>query len=90
MASVNGSHKSPSSQRWLDRQETREILATRRSPLDPLRSRWPNPDNALVHPNGSVHKLGNYHWGHGHKNLARPILRTRRVRIVEPAVWTNG
>ena len=92
MASEKVSHKSPSSQRWLDNRETRDILATRRaqSTPDPLRSRWPDSSNGLKHPNGSARRLGSYHWRQLHKNLARPLLRTRNVKIVEPAVWTNG
>ncbi|KKN77059.1 hypothetical protein LCGC14_0363980 [marine sediment metagenome] len=83
------SHKSPSSKRWLDQRDTREILATRRA-----KAKYKAEGlscKTFDEPSGHGYEsAGHYHWRSDHKNLAKPVLRTRRVKVVEPAVWSNG
>ena len=81
------SHKSPSGQRWVDRRESRDILATRRARSQERRIIAKYGDE---YDGRGYESAGHYHWRLLHKNLAKPVLRTRNVKIVEPAVWTNG
>lgn len=86
------SHKSPSSQRWLDEQERirlrrdrRDILATRRDRSTYRHSTEYIKTSAWLGDEATgrgYESAGHYHWRSLHKNLARPRLRTRRVKTV--------
>jgi hypothetical protein len=101
--------KSPSSTRWLARanaqpasdarNETREILQTRRATSGTMRSRWLDVQRgfdangtpvSMISPRASDGgKLGRHHWRNLHKNLAKPILRTKRVKQLETTPGSN-
>ncbi len=76
------SFKSPSGKRFAARRETRDILATRRGKarhaLDIKTSAWLGDEAS----GRGYESAGHYHWRLGHKNLAKPVLRTRRVKTV--------
>lgn len=74
------SHKSPSGKRWATRQETHDILATRRARAQAKAEGTGAQTFDGVH---GYESAGHYHWHMLHKNLAHPILRTRRVKVVE-------
>ncbi len=75
------SYKSPSGKRWASRQETRDILATRRDKAE--QRRLGLQAQTFDEPQGhSYESAGHYHWRLDHKNLAKPILRTRRVKRI--------
>ncbi len=75
------SHKSPSGRRWLNRRETRDILATRRDIAEQRRLGLSSPEVVEMSGHG-YESTGHYHWRLGHKNLVKPVLRTRRVKTI--------
>ena len=94
------SYKSPSGRRWLDRRDTREILATRRARAverkHGLQSHYPETyadedgKGVWLARSTDYESRGHHRWSNLHKNLARPILRTGRVRVIDPVDSHKG
>ena len=75
------------------RSESSEILATRRNASGALGSSWPTIETGISPTTGEhvavimgratdAPKLGARRWRDNHKNLAKPILRSKRAKII--------
>lgn len=73
-------HKSSAATRWWAQHETASILATRRAVASAHREGtscgWPDGQPHV----GEYESASHRHWRLRHKNLSRPLLRTKPVR----------
>lgn len=72
--------KSPSSKRYAEKMERREILDTRRARGESAKERNGSTFGVLVKAGGSA-PMGKWRWTRLDKNLAKPILRTKKARV---------
>ena len=85
------SYKSPSGSRFKRaqaRRESGEILVTRRAKAKERATGLSVKEYVEVSGKG-YESAGHYHWRLLHKNLAKPILRTRRVKIISLGIYAD-